>query len=123
MVEQSQSQQHSQDNSKSKSTYAMRLKEENLMPLAKRLQRNQIYLMRAAIAGETHLQQIKLQESNSQRIGPKSEIGTNICQFASTIDAQNPTLVGNNWEYYNRSKYVEANPGDITINNFEGKKL
>ena len=66
MVEQSQQQ--------SKSTYAMRLKEAKLMPLTKRLQRNQIYLMRAAIAGETHLPQIKLQESNSQRIGPKIEI-------------------------------------------------
>ena len=35
MVEQSQSQQHSQDNSKSKSTYAMRLKEAKLMPLTR----------------------------------------------------------------------------------------
>ena len=74
MVEQTQSQQHSQEHSKSKNTYAMRLKEAKLMPLTKRLQRNQIYLMRAVIAGETYLPQIKLQESNSQRIGPKIEI-------------------------------------------------
>ena len=61
--------------------------------------------------------------NDNWKIGSKSNIGTGVCGIHSTKDAQNPTLVGNNWEYYNKGKFVETNPGDITINNFEGKKL
>ena len=55
-------------------------------------------------------------------IGSKSNIGTGACGISSTIDSQNPTLVGNDWEYLNNDDFVEANPGDITITNIEGKK-
>ena len=61
---------------------------------------------------------------NCWNIGEKIDIGTGACSIWSTKDAENPTLVGKDWEYCEyKGKFVEANPGDITITNFEGKKL
>ena len=60
-------------------------------------------------------------ENECWMIGPKNYIGTGKSGIHSTIDAQNPTLVGNNWQYYRKDKFVVANPGDIIIFNIEGK--
>ena len=60
--------------------------------------------------------------NDNWKIGSKSNIGTGKCSIRSTKDAQNPTLVGNNWEYHNYVEMIKANPGDITVMNVEGKQ-
>ena len=60
--------------------------------------------------------------SENWMIGQKSAIGTEFSYIHSTIDAQNPSLVGNNWMYYLEEEFVEANPGDIIISNIEGRE-
>ena len=60
--------------------------------------------------------------SESWNIGNKCDIGTEVCYIHSTIDAQNPTLVQNNWKYLLEERFVEANSGDIIISNIEGKE-
>ena len=60
--------------------------------------------------------------SENWKIGKKSDIGTEVFYIYSTIDAQNPTLVQNNWKYLLEERFVEANSGDIIISNIEGKE-
>ena len=60
--------------------------------------------------------------SENWMIGQKSAIGTEFSYIHSTIDAQNPSLVGNNWMYYLEEEFVEATPGDIIISNIEGRE-
>ena len=60
--------------------------------------------------------------SENWMIGNKSYIGTEFAYIHSTIDAQNPSLVGNNWMYYLEEEFVEATPGDIIISNIEGRE-
>ena len=60
--------------------------------------------------------------SENWMIGEKINIGTEVSLVRSTIDAQNPTLVGNNWKYVEEDYFVEANPGDIIISNIQGKE-
>jgi hypothetical protein len=63
-------------------------------------------------------------ENDKWRIGSKSNIGTSVCGIYSTTDAENPILVGNDWEYLKAAgQWVKVNPGDIIISNIEGKKL
>ena len=61
-------------------------------------------------------------DSENWKIGTKSNIGTGACSFYSSIDAQNPTLVGNNWKYVLEEEFVEATPGDIIISTIEGRE-
>ena len=60
--------------------------------------------------------------SENWMIGQKSAIGTEFSYIHSTIDAQNPTLVGNYWKYgHPLEAHVEINPGDFIISNIKGK--
>ena len=59
--------------------------------------------------------------SENWMIGEKINIGTEVSLVRSTIDAQDPTLVGNNWTYHFEGEFNEAHPGDIIISNIKGK--
>ena len=66
-------QKDTQERSKERS-YEEKLEIAELMPLTKRIHRNQLYLVRACLAGEIHVPYIKLAETNSQRQGAKIDV-------------------------------------------------
>ena len=116
-------QKDTQERSKERS-YEEKLEIAELMPLTKRIHRNQLYLIRACLAGEIQVPYIKLAETNSQRQGAKVDITRTqsksklATRFFNTSYTQVAALAFNNLELNIRKEYQNKDHFKIKLENY-----